>query len=130
MSMPTLALLVGGVLVAIGVGTYVGTGAHSPTALIPAALGALIGLAGLVARNPRLRMHAMHVAVLVALLGVLGCIPGLLRLPALLGGTAERPVAVVAQIVTFLICLAFVVSAVRSFIEARRSRAGAGEGGV
>jgi len=128
--MPTLALLVGAVLVAIGLGTYLGTGAHSGTALIPAALGVLIGLAGLVARNPRLRMHAMHVAVLVALLGVLGCIPGVLKLPALLDGTAQRPVAVAAQLATFVICLAFVVSAVRSFIEARRSRASAGEGGV
>jgi len=124
--MPALALLVGVVLVAIGVGTYVGTGAHAPTALIPAVLGVLIGAAGLLARNPRLRMHAMHAAVLVALLGALGCIPGVLRLPALLGGTAERPVAVVAQIVTFVVCVAFVVGAVRSFIEARRSRASAG----
>ena len=123
--MPTLALLVGVVLVAIGLGTFVGTGAHAPTALIPAALGVLIGLSGAVARNPRLRMHAMHVAVLVALIGVLGCVPGLLKVPALLGGTAERPVAVVAQLVTFLVCLGFVVSAVRSFIEARRTRAGA-----
>ncbi len=124
--MPTLALLVGVVLVAIGLGTYLGTGAHAPTALIPAALGVLIAAAGALARNPRLRMHAMHVAVLVALIGVLGCIPGVLKLPALLGGTAERPIAVVAQIVTLVVCLAFVVSAVRSFIEARRSRASAG----
>ncbi len=124
--MPTLALLVGIVLVAVGLGTYVGTGAHAPTALIPAGLGVLIALAGLLARNPRLRMHAMHAAVLVALLGILGCIPGVLRLPALLGGTAERPVAVIAQLVTFVVCLAFVVSAVRSFIEARRGRASAG----
>jgi hypothetical protein len=124
--MPTLALLVGLVLVAIGLGTFLGTGAHAPTALIPAALGVLIAASGLVARNPRLRMHAMHVAVLVALLGALGCIPGVLKLPALLSGTAERPVAVVAQTITFVVCLAFVVSAVRSFIEARRSRASAG----
>jgi hypothetical protein len=124
--MPTLALLVGVALVALGLGTWIGTGAQAPTALIPAVLGLLIAGAGLLARNPRLRMHAMHAAVLVALLGVLGCIPGVLRLPALLGGTAERPVAVVAQTLTFVICLAFVVSAVRSFIEARRSRASAG----
>jgi uncharacterized membrane protein HdeD (DUF308 family) len=124
--MPTLALLVGVVLVAIGLGAYLGTGAHAPTALIPAALGVLIAVAGVLARNPRLRMHAMHAAVLVALLGILGCIPGLLRLPALLDGTAQRPAAVVAQLITFVVCLGFVVSAVRSFIEARRGRASAG----
>jgi len=123
--MPTLALLVGVILIAIGLGTYVGTGAHAPTALIPAALGVLIAVSGAVARNPRLRMHAMHAAVLVALLGALGCVPGVLKLPALVNGTAERPVAVVAQLVTLLVCLGFVVSAVRSFIEARRARAGA-----
>ena len=120
--MPTLALFVGVTLVAVGLGGYFGTGAHAPTALIPAALGVLIAAAGLAARNPRLRMHAMHVAVLVALVGVLGCIPGVLRLPALFAGTADRPVAVVAQAVTFVVCLAFVVGAVRSFVEARRSR--------
>jgi hypothetical protein len=123
--MPTLALFVGVALVAIGLGTWVGTGAQAPTALIPAALGVLIAAAGLLARNPRLRMHAMHGAVLVALIGVLGCVPGVLKLPALLEGTAERPVAVGVQIVTFLVCLGFVVSAVRSFIQARRSRVGA-----
>jgi hypothetical protein len=123
--MPTLALLVGVALVAIGLGAFVGTGAHAPTALIPAVLGLLIAISGLVARNPRLRMHAMHAAVLVALVGVLGCAPGLLHLPALLGGTDERPVATVARVVTLLVCLGFVVSAVRSFIEARRARAGA-----
>lgn len=120
--MPTLALLVGVTLIAIGLGTFIGTGAHAVTALIPAVLGALIAVAGVVSRNPRLRMHAMHAAVLVALVGALGCVPGVLKLPALLGGTAERPVAVVAQIVTFVVCLGFVVAAVRSFIEARRSR--------
>ena len=122
--MPTLSLFTGVLLLAVGLGGFVGTGAHAPTALIPAALGVLLIAAGLVGRNARARMHAMHAAVLVALVGVLGCLPGIFRLPALLTGQpVARPVAVVSQCITFVLCAAFVVSAVRSFIQARRSRA-------
>jgi fucose 4-O-acetylase-like acetyltransferase len=120
--MPNLALLVGVALIAVGLGGYVGTGAAHPTALIPAALGVLIAGAGLLARNDRLRMHAMHAAVLVALLGALAC---LFKLLGLLSGPTGRPVAMASQALTFIICTGFVVSAVRSFIEARRNRAGA-----
>jgi len=121
--MPALALLAGLVLIAVGVGTYVATGAHAPTALIPAAIGVLIAAAGLLARIARLRMHAMHVAVLVALLGGLICV---WKLAALAVTGPSRPVAMAEQGITAVVCLAFVVSAVRSFREARRSRASAG----
>jgi hypothetical protein len=122
--MPILSLSVGVVLLAVGLGGFIGTGAHAPTALIPAALGVLLIASGLVARNARARMHAMHAAVLVALVGALGCLPGVFRLPALLAGQpVARPVAVASQCITFVLCAAFVVVAVRSFIQARRSRA-------
>jgi uncharacterized membrane protein HdeD (DUF308 family) len=122
--MPTLSLVIGVVLLAVGLGGFIGTGAQAPTALIPAALGVLLIASGLVARNARARRHAMHAAVLVALVGALGCLPGVFRLPALLSGQPlSRPAAVVSQCITFVLCAAFVVSAVRSFIQARRSRA-------
>jgi len=122
--MPTLSLVIGVVLLAVGLGGFIGTGAHAPTALIPAALGVLLIASGLVARNARARRHAMHAAVLVALVGALGCLPGVFRLPAFLSGQPlARPAAVVSQCITFVLCAAFVVSAVRSFIQARRSRA-------
>jgi len=120
--MASLALLTGVTLLVVGLGGYFGTGAAHPTALIPAALGALIAGAGLLARNERWRMHAMHVAVLVALVGAVAC---LLKLVGLLWGPAGRPVATASQVLTLVICTGFVVAAVRSFIEARRARAGA-----
>jgi len=43
-SMPRLTIVLGVVLIAIGVGFYIGTGSQSVTALIPAFLGLPIGL--------------------------------------------------------------------------------------
>ena len=107
--MATLAVLVGVVLVAVGLGGYVATGGHTPHALIPALIGVLLGGSG----------------VLVALLGALGCLRGVFQLPGLLTGTGNVPAAaVIEQCVTFVLCIAFVVTAVRSFIAARRARTG------
>jgi len=121
--MPQTTTAVGTLLILIGVGFYFGTGATSLTALIPAALGLPMAIAGVVAHREALRKHAMHAAVLVGLLGVLGSARGLLRLPAVLSGAeVVRPAAVVAQSLTALLCLAFVALAVNSFIQARRAR--------
>ena len=64
----------------------------------------------------------MHGAVLLALLGLLGTLSSPAKLPALLDGTAERPAAVLAQVLTLLCSLIFVVLSVQSFIAARRAR--------
>ena len=48
----------------------------SVTALIPAFVGAIIAVCGVVALSEGMRMHAMHGAVLV---GLLGCLAGLGR---------------------------------------------------
>jgi hypothetical protein len=123
--MASLAILVGVALVAVGLGGYLGTGAHTPHALIPAVIGVLLGGSGIVAREERFRMHAMHFAVLVALLGAVGCLRGVFQLPGLLAGTGTVPaLAIIEQCLTFILCVAFVVTAVRSFIAARRARAG------
>jgi len=110
-------------LLAVGVGGFLASGAHAPTALIPAVLGLLLGVCAAVARNPKARMHAMHAAVLLALLGLLGSLRGVLQLPALLSGqTVARPLAVAAQSLTVVLCLGYLVVAIRSFIQARRQR--------
>jgi hypothetical protein len=123
--MPNVTIALGSLLILIGAGFYFGTGATSVTALIPAFLGIPIGLAGLAARREAWRKHAMHAAVLVALLGFAGSARGLLQLPALLGGAElARPAAVAAQSITALLCLVFVALAVNSFIQARRAENG------
>ena len=118
--MPYVTIALGSLLLVIGVGFYFGTGATSVTALIPAFLGIPIELAGLAALREGWRKHAMHAAVLLALLGFLGSARGLLSLPDLLSGVElARPAAVVAQSLTAVLCLIFVGLAVRSFIQAR-----------
>jgi hypothetical protein len=120
--MPYITMTLGSLLLLVGIGFYVGTGATSITALIPAFLGVPIEIAGLLALREAWRKHAMHAAVLIALLGFLGSAPGLLQLPALLSGAeVARPAAVFAQSITALLCLVFVALAVNSFIQARRS---------
>jgi uncharacterized membrane protein len=120
--MPQITSVLGALLVLVGVSFYVGTGTSSLTALIPAFLGVPILIAGGLAFREGWRKHAMHVAVLLALLGFLGSARGLLQLPALLGGAElERPAAALAQSITALLCVVFVALAVNSFIQARRS---------
>jgi len=121
--MSLAALAFGVVLSLVGVAFYAATGAIAPTALIPTAIGLLLVLAGGLARREGLRAHAMHLAALVGTLGFLGCVPGLFKLPLLLGGNpVARPLAVVEQAVTAAVCLAFVALCVRSFVRARRTR--------
>jgi hypothetical protein len=121
--MPAITFFVALLLVAVGVGGYVASGAHAPTALIPAVLGVLLAVCAALARNPKTRMHAMHGAVLLALLGLLGSLRGVFQLPAYLAGEpVVRPLAVVAQSITAVLCLAYLVVAIRSFIQARRAR--------
>jgi hypothetical protein len=119
---PTTTIGLGAALIVLGVGGYVLTGAVSVTALIPAAFGLLLVLAGLLARDERKRMHAMHAAVVIALLGFLGSARGLLGIGKLLDGTAVRPAAIVSQAIMALLTLVYVVLAVRSFIQARKAR--------
>jgi hypothetical protein len=119
---PATTIALGAALIVLGLGGYLLTGAVSLTALIPAAFGLLLVLAGVLARDERRRMHAMHAAVVIALLGFLGSARGLLGIGKLLDGTAVRPAAIVAQTIMALLTLGYIVIAVRSFIQARKAR--------
>ena len=117
--MLTTTRLVAFVLIAIGVVGYVVTRAVSVTALIPAIVGAILLILGLVARDPKFRRHAMHAAVAFALIAALGTLPRLL--PALSLGDVRRP-AVIAQAAMVAVLIFYVLMGVRSFIDARRTR--------
>ena len=121
MASTTIAL--GVVLIVLGLTGYFLTGAASVTALIPAFFGIVIALLGLVARDEHKRKHAIHGAVVVALIGFLGSARGLLGIGDVFAGTAARPAAVISQSLMALLTLGYIVMAVRSFIAARRSRA-------
>jgi hypothetical protein len=121
--MPIITIIIAILLIAVGVGARMLSDSPSLTILIPAALGLLLLIAGLLALKAGLRKHAMHGAAMVALLGIVGSIGALPQLPALLsGGEVQRPLAVGARSLTFLFCAVLLVLAVRSFIAARRAR--------
>jgi hypothetical protein len=117
MSMLSLTRTIGFLLILLGVIGYVATGGASITALIPAMVGAVFLILALVARSAEARKHAMHAAVAIALLGVLGTVPRIV--PAVGAGDIQRP-AVIAQIVMTVLLLIYVLFGVKSFIDARR----------
>src|SRR5580765_6732795 len=106
-------------LIALGVGGYILTEMKSLTALIPAALGALLIVFGLLARQEKMRMHAMHAAVLIGLIGLIG---GLAMIVKALNAEQINTNSFGMNIAMAVICGAFVVLCVKSFIDARKRR--------
>ncbi len=107
-------------LTLIGVIGYVyglTSGHASPTALIPAAFGIVLAILGLAAKAKEdMRRHLMHAAVLIGLLGFIMTAGRLLmKINELTLGAA-----VISQISMAVVCLLFVILAVRSFVDARR----------
>lgn len=119
--MPQFTIFIASVLIALGVGGYFGTGRTSVTALIPAFFGLPMLVAGLLALKPALRKHCMHVAAALALLGFAGTAGR--GVPALLDGEGTPGMAVYMQLAMAAVCLIFVGTCVKSFINARRSGA-------
>ena len=119
--MPTLAILFGIILDALGFYAFFGTGGTHLTALIPSLIGTLMLVCGVLAlARPDARKHFMHVAATLGLIGTLG---GLGRgLPKLLS-TGEWSPAVTASILMGFVSLLFVALCVRSFILARKAMA-------
>ena len=74
--------LVGVILMVLGGGGYVMSGMASPTALIPAFFGIVISGLGYYGRHEHTRKTAMHLAMGIALVGILGSARGLMGLPA------------------------------------------------
>jgi hypothetical protein len=122
--MPSFTVRVGLLLVIFGAVSYVTSGGVSLTAFIPSIIGAVLVLCGAVAvRSPGLRPHAMHVAALIALVGVMGTASALLQVPAMLAGegVGRRP-AVVARASMAVILLVYLGFSIRSFAQARLMR--------
>lgn len=120
--MTTTAIIFGIILILIGAAGYVNgqmTGNASVTALIPAFFGAALAILGFIGKQSEgLRKHLMHGAVVIALLGFI-LTAG--RLVSRLGELTMSP-AVLSQLAMSLVCLVFVVLAIKSFRDARRNR--------
>ncbi|MEM9481826.1 MAG: hypothetical protein AAGA58_19420 [Verrucomicrobiota bacterium] len=116
-SMTKLSIGTGAALIALAVGFFLATGATQKTALIPVAFGIPILIMGFLAKDEKKRKMAAHIAVLIALLGLGGGfgmgIPKLIK---------EGPgLAVIEQIIMGVICLGYIIFAVKSFIAARKA---------
>ncbi|MDF1700468.1 MAG: hypothetical protein P1V36_04850 [Planctomycetota bacterium] len=121
--MRNLTYAFGLVFILLGIGLYVGSGMESVTALIPAFLGVLFVICAAVASTETRRKHAMHVSVLLALLGFGGSVTGLIGAVKHIGGTEpERVLATWGRAALALLCVVYIVLAVRSFVAARRAR--------
>ncbi len=118
--MPSTSIACGTLLVLIGILGYVNgvmTDHASFTALIPAAFGIVLILLGVFARmRESWRKHLMHAAVIVALLGFIAVSAQLVRKM----GTLTYSAATVSQVSMALVCLLFVILAIKSFADARR----------
>jgi uncharacterized membrane protein len=118
-------------LIVLGLVAYFGLSGDdkSPTALIPAFAGGLFAILGVVGLKPNLRKHAMHAAMLLAVLGIAGTFSGVMKLPALFtdAESLERPTAVAVQAIMCGLCVVYLLLGIGSFVAARRG--GAEKGG-
>ena len=120
-SLPKIALVVGILLIVLGGWAYIASPGASPTALIPAVLGVLLAVAGLVGlHGGGARRHAMHTAAAVALFGVLGSAYQLIAKPS--AGSEHADIAQTAGVLNLALCGVFLVLAIWSYVQARRSR--------
>jgi hypothetical protein len=126
MAWPTL--FTGLLLIVVGVVGYTQqdpnpeTGKVSMTALIPAFIGGVLALCGVLAFNEKLRKHAMHFAAMVGLIGAIGGFMPLIRQYSKTGQFDPTKPSAISGELMILICAVFVGLCVNSFIQARKAR--------
>ena len=118
-NMPLVAILEGLILIIMGVLFYVfPEGESSPTALIPAIIGAGLLIPGYLAySNENMKMHAIHATAVFALIGTLG---GARGLSVGMAGIFDRPT--IARLVLLIFCGEYMFFSIMSFRAARIKR--------
>jgi hypothetical protein len=123
--MAKVTLVFAGLLIALGLVSYVGTGSQHPTALIPAGFGVLLGIFGLLAISPSesRRKLFMHINVTIGLLAFLGGATEAVRgyVHAESAGLQPDMIALAAKLAMAGLMLVYILLCVRSFITARRT---------
>jgi hypothetical protein len=115
--MGPVTIIFGMVLTFLGLRGWVGDETSRPWGATPLFVGVPLLLLGVLALSARLRMHAMHLAAMAGLVGIVLGAWGLMR-----GGGAAAGVATSTQAIMTVLCAAFVGLCVSSFIRARRRR--------
>jgi len=121
--MVKIAIIFGIILIILGLYSYFGISGESITALIPTFLGIPVLVLGWMAINEKYLKHAMHGAAVLMLLGFAGTVGGLIKFFRMLGGELfERPSAITIQAIMAVLCLIFLIFAIKSFIDARKKK--------
>ena len=110
------SITTGVVLIVLGVVVTIVSDSGSATSLIPAFIGAVfmgLGVGGNL--KPDLNHHFMHGAAALSLIAILGSLGSLI-------GRGSTGWALFSQLMTTLICLLFMVTAIQSFKAARIAR--------
>lgn len=124
--MARIAMFFGVLLIALGLIGYfapdtfgkTGPEGKSKTALIPAVVGLILFVCGaIVSAKPKLRKHVMHLAALVALIGLAGGF-----MPLVMRKFDFELASVVSGLLMIILCALFVFFCVRSFVLARIAR--------
>jgi uncharacterized protein HemY len=121
--MAKVTLVFAVLLVALGVGSYIGTGSNDLSALTPAWIGLVLGVCGFLALSPneRRRKLFMHINSAIGLLGFLG---GAIEALNVYGNAREEGIepdhkVLALKLALVLVMLIYVNLCVRSFIVAR-----------
>jgi len=121
--MAKISIVFGIILMILGLVSYFGISSESITALIPAFLGVPVLILGFISLKEKYLKHSMHAAAVLMLLGFGGTVSGLIKFFRMLGGEIfERPSAISIQAIMAVICLIFLVLAIKSFIDTRRGK--------
>ncbi|HEV2280481.1 MAG TPA: hypothetical protein VGS02_20035 [Acidobacteriaceae bacterium] len=128
--MAKVTLVFAALLIALGLVGYLGSGSQFPTALIPLWWGVALAIFGFLAISPSesRRKLFMHVNVTIGLLGFIGALVEAIRgygkpAPGGINTSGFLITAEQSKITMAVLMLIYVMLCVRSFINARRTRA-------
>jgi hypothetical protein len=121
--MAKLTIVYGVMFIVMGLYGYFGISSESITALIPTFFGIPMLILGWIGLNEKFLKHTIHIAAVLNLLGFAGTVSGLFKFFKMLGGTeTARPAAVTVQAIMAVLCVVFLILAVKSFIDVRRKK--------
>lgn len=121
--MAKFSIILGIILITLGLVSYFGISSESVTALIPTFLGIPVLVLGFLALNEKYLKHTMHAAAVLMLLGFAGTVGGLIKFFRKISGEVfERPYAITIQAIMAVLCLIFLIFAIKSFIDARKKK--------
>lgn len=108
----------GTLMILLAIGFFIATGMVEKTALIPGAFGVLLLICGGIAlKGESARKHAMHVAAMIGLIGVLTVGMAIAKI-----AKGAFNIAAVEMLIFSGLSLVFLILCIKSFIDARKAR--------